>query len=868
MFLRKGPGIDRREGLCDPQRMLKVTRANMPMVADGGWRQRKPRVLAPAGDWECVRAAVENGADAVYFGVGRFNARMRAHNFTEDDLPKLFTYLHERGVCGYVTFNTLVFPDELEAAEASLRQILNSGADAVIVQDIGMARLIKALSPEVAIHASTQMTIVNAEGVQFARELGAEVVVMARECSISELAAIRSALGPGSPALEVFVHGALCVAYSGQCLTSEALGGRSANRGECAQACRMAYDLIRDGEKIDLGDRRYLLSPRDLAGLAVLPELIEAGVETLKIEGRLKAPEYVAAITRAYREAVDAAWQQYAGGTTAAVEVLGEVHRKHRYAMEMTFSRGLHTGWLEGIDNQSLVHARFGKKRGVRLGTVEQVEAPWVVLRPESDPLKAGDGVVFDSGRPELEEEGARVHEVKTQGGNLALRFATRDLRWERLARGQIVWKTSDPELDRELRRTFSPASPSRTQALNLQVRGKAGGPLEVEAWDDLGHRARVESSVPLVAAETQSLGPVILERQLGRLGGTPFHLGELHLDLSPGLYLPVVQLNSMRRELVSVLLDSRRRPPVRALSESPVCPPVEVAKEPPITSPPELIGLARTLEQVTALLECGIRTIYSELEDPKRQRDAVRQVRAVSRTGADPARIFIAPPRIHKEADAWILEILRSAQPDGFLVRNHAHLGRFPGCELRGDFSLNVANRLTAGWLRERYGLTRLTASYDLNIRQLLSLLESLPVGTCEVTLHQYMPMFHMEHCVFCAFLTTGKDYRDCGRPCEKHRVDLRDRVGARHALIADAGCRNTVFNSKAQTGAEYVGPLTAAGAAAFRLEFLREDQPAVKRIVTRYQDLLAGRITGRELWTDLRLGNQIGVTRGTLQH
>src|SRR5262245_14783552 len=220
---------------------------------------RIPELLAPAGDWDCVRAAVENGADAIYFGLERFNARMRARNFTGADLPRLMEFLHERGVKGYVTFNTLVFANEMAEAEQHLRAIIAAGVDAAIVQDVGICRLIRQLSPDFPIHASTQMTISSAGGVEFARELGCNLVVLARECSIKEIEKIHAALGEAPTTqfpLEVFVHGALCVAYSGQCLTSESLGGRSANRGECAQACRMPYELISDGKTVPLGDKR------------------------------------------------------------------------------------------------------------------------------------------------------------------------------------------------------------------------------------------------------------------------------------------------------------------------------------------------------------------------------------------------------------------------------------------------------------------------------------------------------------------------------------------------------------------------------------------------------------------------------------
>ena len=265
----------------------------------------KPELLAPAGDRTCLLAAVENGADAVYFGLQRHNARIRAHNFDGSDLPEVMTLLHRRGVRGYMTLNTLAFPGELADLEVTVRELAAGGVDAVIVQDLGLARLIHAIAPELEIHASTQMSITSEEGVALARELGCTRVILARELALTEIGRIRRAI---DFPVEVFVHGALCVAYSGQCLTSEALGGRSANRGECAQACRMPYEIVCDGQLVDLENVQYLLSPQDLAAYDLIPQLIQLGVASLKIEGRLKTAEYVANITRHYREAIDAAW--------------------------------------------------------------------------------------------------------------------------------------------------------------------------------------------------------------------------------------------------------------------------------------------------------------------------------------------------------------------------------------------------------------------------------------------------------------------------------------------------------------------------------------------------------------------------------
>ena len=851
----------------DPRRPKTAVSSSIALEAHRRATHRVPELLAPAGDWECARAAVENGADAIYFGLERFNARMRAKNFTQADLPALMAFLHRRGVRGYVTFNTLVFANELADAAGYLRGIIAAGVDAAIVQDVGICRMIRALSPDFPIHCSTQMTITSAAGIDFARVLGAQLVVLARENSIAEIEKIRAAQAErgGTMPLEVFVHGALCVAYSGQCLTSESLGGRSANRGECAQACRLPYDLIADGAKVDLGDRRYLLSPQDLAGIEVLPELVKAGVSSLKIEGRLKSPEYVASITRVYRRALDEiARKENEDRTTRAAEAAG-----NHYELQMAFSRGLYTGWFKGVNNQELAHARFGTKRGVFLGDVARVENGSVTLRLHA-PVKPGDGIVFDAGKPDEREEGGRVYQVDSRDAGLGealLRFGHGDIDWRRVHVGQRVWKTNDPALDRDLRSTFEGDQIRHQRPISLEVHGHAGAPLTVIVDDGEGHVVKVESSIPLATAERQPLTPERLREQLGRLGGTPFKLGTLECRLEGSVILPLSELNRMRREAISAV-ESLRMQPRRWQIEDVRPPAFRTAATP--RREPELIAVIRSLEQLEPAWAGGARTVYCEFENPKHYREAVKRFRAIvpeasTRSGEAPG-IWVAPPRIFKPGEEWILQQVRSAEADGYLARNYDHLTWFAGQRLRGDFSLNVANPWTAEYFISRYGLERVTASYDLNITQLEALLQSATPDWFDVTIHQHMPMFHMEHCVFCAFLSSGKDYRDCGRPCDKHRVSLRDRVGAELPLKADAGCRNTVFNNRAQTGAEYVSRLVDLGARSFRVEFVNESADDVKRTLTRYGQLLRHEISGSDLWRELRILNQLGVTRGQI--
>ena len=882
-----------------PSRLMSaVSSAPLPVAAAVAPRRvTRPELLAPAGDWECARAAVENGADAIYFGLERFNARMRAKNFTQADLPALMEFLHRRGVRGYVTFNTLVFTPELPDAADYLRGIIRAGVDAAIVQDTGICRLIRQLSPDFPIHGSTQMTVTSAAGVRFARSLGAELVVLARENSIAEIERIQQvqaeAGGPPLP-LEVFVHGALCVAYSGQCLTSEALGGRSANRGECAQACRLPYDLYADGQKVDLGDRRYLLSPQDLAGLEVLPDLVRAGVASLKIEGRLKSPEYVASITRVYRQALDRAMAALTAGSAAPPAPAAE-----RYELEMSFSRGLYTGWFRGIDNQHLAHGRFGTKRGVFLGEVLRVAGDEVILRLQA-PLKPGDGVVFDAGNPEQREEGGRVYHVISRGADTVLRFGQGDVDFRRVQPGNKVWKTSDPALERGVRTTFEGEKIRHTRAVRAEVHGHTGTPLTLLLDDGEGHTAQVDSAVPLAAAAQQPLDTKRLRAQLGRLGGTPFHLGDLVNHLEGTVILPVSELNRLRREAVAELERQRAAPrrwtlraePPRLTPEAgtpsggaPVHPtssrPTESADSgvklgtasaggtaAPTPAEPELIATVRDLAQIEPAWAAGVRTLYCEFENPKHYRDAVTRFRALQGAAGTPgSSLWVAPPRVFKPGEEWILRQVRSCDADGYLVRNYDHAAFFAGDRRRGDFSLNIANPLSAElWIRD-HGLERVTASYDLNVAQLEALLQAAPPAWFDLTLHQHMPLFHMEHCVFCAFLSTGKDYRDCGRPCDTHRVVLKDRVGAELPLRADAGCRNTVYNNRAQTGAEFASRFVALGARSFRVEFLHESADEVRQTLTRYQQLLRGEISGADLWRELRLINQLGVTRGQLE-
>ena len=828
-----------------------------------------PELLAPAGDWDCVRAAIENGADAVYFGLDcGHNARARAANFPVSDLPRIMETLHRHGLRGYTTLNTLAFDGELGELAGLAREVAASGVDAVLVQDVGVARLLRSTSPDLPLHASTQMTLTSAETIRLAEALGMERVVLARELSLTEIGAIRQAT---SLALEVFVHGALCVAYSGQCLTSEALGGRSANRGQCAQACRLPYELVCDGRDVDLGAQRYLLSPQDLAAYDLTPELIAAGVSSFKIEGRLKTPEYVANIVRHYRRAIDEAC---AGGRAA-------FSPRDVEAMELSFSRGFSPGWLLGCEHKRLVPATSSAKRGVRLGTVVSSGRGRVTIDLVAT-LKRGDGVAFDpAGGGDDAAQGGRVYEVFERGvsvtgtverGRVDLAFGHGAIDLTTILPGQTVWKTDDPVLTARLRESFRAPVDAlhRRQPVDLKVSVAEGEPLRVEATlVEAAERASTVTVTSDQAAEPARRHPLtaeVLRDQLGRLGGTPFELRGLDAHVGGAPMLPLSVIGKLRRELVERLSAAAIRVVPREIRADAFADAIR-ADEPvwrglgPAAAVPVLHLLCRSLGQIEGAIAAGVGEIDADFADIRHYRDAIRLVHGAGGT------IRTATPRIHKPGENGIFELMHKQQPDAVLARNFAAIAFFHGRGMAtdADFSLNVTNRLSAAFFRA-HGARRVVPSYDLDRDQLTELVAAVPAVVLEPVIHQRMPLFHMEHCVFCAVLSPGTDKTNCGRPCDDHAVKLRDRVGVEHPLTADVGCRNTLFHAVPQSGAEVVAMLLARGVGHLRVELLDEPPEAVEGIVAAYRDLIAGKCTGRDVWTRLRAVNRVGVTRGTL--
>ncbi len=813
--------------------------------------------MSPAGYWPQLRAAVEAGADSVYFGLKHFSARAKV-GFSLDELPEAIRLLHGRGVKGFVTFNTLVFDHELREAAEAIASIAGAGADAIIVQDAAAALLARRVAPGLDVHGSTQMSVTGAEGVEMARRLGVTRVVLARELSLPEIRAIRERT---DCELEVFVHGALCVSYSGQCFSSEAWGGRSANRGQCAQACRLPYEMIVDGVARPLADARYLLSPGDLYTLRHIPELVASGVSSLKIEGRYKDSEYVAIVTAAYRKAVDEAW--------AGRDAVPGPHEE--LALEQVYSRGLGPHFMAGTNHQTVVSGRAPRHRGVGIGEVVSVSFDSVTVRtsPAHDiaPLKPGDGVVFDAASwrsPSETEEGGRVFEVLPAGhGIVEPRFANGAVDFARIRPGDLVWRTHDPAVDKLARPYLEPGAPVRRQPVHVRAIVREGEPLVCE-WRLNGALVVAQSAESLDASRTNPATREFVREQLDRLGATPYEIASFDVDIAGSPFAPASLLNRLRREAVEKLQAQQQR-----VDRSPGEPAAEaiaalLPRVPGIAGDagrPRLHLLIRFPSQIEAAIDARPASVTLDYLDLYGLRPSVDRLRAA---GIAPR---VASPRVLKPGEERIVSFLRKLECP-LLVRSAGLLRELGGAghaELTGDFSLNAANAISTRAMLE-WGLARITPSHDLNGAQVAALARAVGGAAIEAVAYQHLPVFHTEHCVFCRFLSTGTSYKDCGRPCETHRVALRDERGREHPVMADVGCRNTVFGAEAQHAAAHLPEWLRAGIRDFRLEFVHEPPDQVGAVARAFERALDGELAASLLERELARIAPCGVTEGSL--
>jgi putative protease len=825
-------------------------------------------------------AAVQNGADAVYYGVPHWNARGRTEDFSLDDVREMIRYARLYGVKTYLAMNILVFQKELEELPRYLEELIGLGPDGFIVQDIGLARLIRGIAPDQEIHASTQMTLASAEAVNLAAKLGFNRAVLARELSLKEIADIKSKTGLE---LEVFVHGALCVSYSGQCLTSENFGGRSANRGQCAQSCRLPYRVFVDGKEFRGTNAAYLFSPHDLCALPVLEELQNIGVESLKVEGRLKSPEYVAAVAKAYRKELDQP---------------GNLKSDDQEPLEVLFSRGLRTGWLEGDNHQELVDGTFSNHHGAFLGKVAKVTRGSVLVATNAGCAmpRLGDGILFEDSSSGMSEGGRlyAIREVPVQSSRNATTRSGESL-WEmefgkdfdtrKIAVGMKCYRNDSPALERELRRTFTDRDMAKRIPVKMRLSGEIGEKLCLELQDPDQNKVLAQSEVLLEESRNKSNDGNALrdlvQKELSALSGSAYRLEALEQDLPAHCFILGKVLRELRKQSIAALDEKRtakNAPTASAQVGQNLIQQVKASfAANRVAGCAENRALNRALnraalkdcvtvlvrnpEQVAALQGLPIDRVIMDFDWGVKYDHSLEQIRSLG------FQAGMATLRVHKPGESHYLKNILRLVPDFALVRNLGALSilRESGIPLVGDYSLNATNSLTFDWLLSQ-GLTTLHPSWDLNSTQLLDLLQAIDGNKLELTLHQYMPAFHSEYCAFARALTTGRRFPECGKICTQHKVEILDHKGERHFLQSDAECRNTLFVGKPQSALKLLPMLRDAQVHNFRIELLDESPETAREKVLIYTQALRGEIPIEKAVRMAGVQEKYGLTDGQL--
>ena len=808
-------------------------------------------LLLPVGSMEMCLAAIHNGADAIYIGMPEFNARGRTKDHSLTELEEIINLCHLYGVKVHLAFNILIFEDELNKAIELLYKVLPLGPDAIIVQDLGLARVIRRMSANQVIHASTQMTITCDLAIACLEELNIQRFVLARECSLTDIQKIKQQT---SKELEVFVHGALCVAYSGQCYTSESIGGRSANRGQCAQSCRLDYDLIVDGKKHSTFDRRYLVSPLDLMGLAEIPKLQDLGVTSFKVEGRLKGPDYVAATARHYKAVMR--------------DGIGNDFKNKTTELERTYSRGFFTGWLHGVDHQKLVEGTYSNHRGEFLATVQSV-GPTSFSIKTSRPISPGDGLVL-SGK-NSKEFGAFVYHINSRGDEREISFE-KNFDYRKILSGMRVFLNKDPKLEKELAKSWGAREQQKKIPLNLHISGQTGKFLEIQARDDQANLVTTVSEHILQKAKDYSASHDEILQTIGALGAVAFSLGQIVWDLQDGLFIPNKILKDMRKDMVKKMEQMRTQVAPVSLNF------VELAQIKSdlalTTGLARLTLMLRSQKQLEEFLSESklaqenwknkISRVILDYEFGKNYADSVQMLKDFG------LPVYIATTRILRPGELNNLKSILRAGPDGILVRNLGALHFFnlhaPDLPVVADYSFNVTNSKTAEFLIQK-GAKEICLGLDLNQWQVDDILNMAPAAWFEIIVHHYMPEFHMEHCVFAAFLSQGSSFRDCNKPCEKHVVSMKDPYGNFHHLAADQECRNTMFATTPTSATGLIQNWYDKGVRSFRIEGLSESGSDLFKKVVTYDQLLQKNIDKNEARESIGGVESFGVSSGQMQ-
>ncbi|NTW05352.1 MAG: peptidase U32 [Peptococcaceae bacterium] len=834
----------------------------------------KPELLAPAGSWEALVGAVENGADAVYLGGQMFSARQSANNFDDVEIARGVRYAHMLGVKIYVAVNILIADEEIKEAVNFLARLQSIGVDAVIIQDIGLACLVGEIIPNLPIHASTQLTGHNIPGVEKLMELGFSRIVLAREMTLSEIKEIKDNT---SADIEIFVHGALCISYSGQCLISSMIGGRSGNRGRCAQPCRLQYELI-DKEGKTVSDKNitgeYLLSPRDLNVSNCLPELIAIGTNSFKIEGRMKRPEYVATVTNIYRKLIDRYYS----------EDKYSVFREETEKLAQIFNRDFTPGYLLGKQGREMMSYKRPNNRGVMLGRIKGFDRETGLIEVALEkPLNIGDGIevwVTDGGRVGLTVKDFFVNRKKVEGADSG-QVVCLNIPGKTRA-GDRVFKTFDAKLMKWARDSIDVArGKGRKIPILFKIEAGLDIPFAISAASPDGQVAQVFSQVLGQPANNRPLDKNYLEEQLSRLGNTPFVMAGLTCDIKDNKVIyPVSAINQTRRmvleALESKILNSRRYEPLEINTIEAKFTEAEIKSDPSLLKNKKKMNLSvivGDLMSLKAAVNQGADIVYFGSEQlrskPPVGRNELLQAMDICRDSG--TKLFLHTPRITKDFEIKkIIEDFAGINSDGVLVGNLGLLkvmqATRPELAIVADFALNAFNRFTCKYLIES-GASRITLSPELTISQVENLADLYPV---EIIVQGALELMISEQCLIGAVL--GTDSPNCNtKSCHQGGYRLRDRTGALFPVDADRSCRMHLFNSRDLCLLDDLPELHRHGVASVRIEAQKESAGYVKETVGVYRraiDLITNNSMDAQFFEEARRKmyslSPAGLTKG----
>jgi len=844
-------------------RSAVATTFRLPLRAEA--QRHRVELLAPAGSYESLVAAVENGADAVYLAGQHFGARKFAKNFSHEELRAGIDFAHVRGVKVFVTVNTLVFNDEFRDLVPFLAAIREAGADAVIVQDLGVMKLLRQMFEDLPLHISTQATVHNSLGVKWLEDLGAERAILAREMTLKEITQMKERTGAE---LETFVHGALCYCYSGQCLMSSVIGERSGNRGACAYTCRLPYDMIEGEEKMPEVEEKHVLSSKDLNQIESIPKLIESGVTSFKIEGRMKRPEYVAVVTRAYRNAID---RYYAGN----FHITDAEHR----AIMSVFNREFTPGYLEGKEKWAFTSWDTDGNRGTALGEVVSA-VPGMIRVRLAQPLRVKDGICVlhmptwgheKGGEPE--EYGFTVSQISHQGRFVMEAEAgwTVDIKGNAPASpGDHVHKTADFETLEAARASFE-GSPRRRVGVEMRVVVEVGRPVRIELRDTERDIAIVHEGFVAQAAKKAPLAREVVREQMAKLTETVFEADTLDVTVTGEAFVPIGELNAARRAAVEKLERAIAATSHRAPREIPV-----LAELPRVDRSGRGVTLAVNcwgLANVRAALEAGAKEIYFSglkvggLQPKWEDSDVAIAAHLAEEHGA---KLWLASGMIQKD---WEVEALRGAlrqvkaSPSfaGILAGNQGacQVAKEEAVPFVADWPMNVYNSVTTDFLVE-HGAQRITLSPELTLDQMqdVSRHTSAPL---EALVHGRLTLMTSEYCTI-GHATRCQMPGGTWAPCHDKPYSLEDRTGAKFPLETDGACRMYILNSVELAMLNRLPELAHAGLDVVRIETIGTSPEATRAQVALYLQVLAraDRLNTKAEWKALEQTCPDGFTTG----